>query len=202
MGIRIFIAGLVGGVVIFICSAAAHMATPLGHMGYTNLTNEDPLISAMKQSMPESGMYFVPGINMAGTATEEELQQWEAKLAQGPRALVVYNTGGTKPMSAMQLITEFASNLGAALLAAFIAIRVGGGYISRLLAVALIGPITWLSISASYWNWYGFPAAYSVAEFIMEAAAWLVAAFFIAAIARPVAASASTGAPAAYDVTP
>jgi hypothetical protein len=157
----------------------------------------------MKQSMPESGMYFVPGINMAGTATEEELKQWEAKLSEGPRALVVYNTGGTKPMSVRQLLTEFASNIGAALLAAFIAIRVAGGYFSRLLAVALMGPITWLSISASYWNWYGFPTAYSVAEFVMEAAAWLVAAFFIAAIARPLAPATAGGEPATtYGVAP
>ena len=43
----------------------------------------------MKQSMPESGMYFVPGIDMTGKATEEETKAWEAKLAEGPRALLV-----------------------------------------------------------------------------------------------------------------
>ena len=200
MGIRIISAGLAGGIIIFICGAAAHMATPLGHMGFKNLASDDAaLVGAMTQSMPESGMYFVPGIDMTGKATEQETKAWEAKLAAGPRALVIYHSGGTKPMSAGQLLTELLACIAAALLAGFIAIRVVGGYVARLLVVALLGPITWLSVSASYWNWYGFPSAFSAAEFIMEAASWLIAAFFIAAIARPGAASA-TDSPPSYDL--
>lgn len=199
MGIRILLAGIVGGAVIFVCSAAAHMATPLGHMGFSRLPSEEAILSSMKQSIPESGMYFFPGIDMTQKPTAEEQREWEARLQAGPSGLLIFKAGGGEAMSVTQLAREALANMAAALLAALIAVRVAGGYVSRLLAVALIGPITWLSISASYWNWYGFPREYVVAEFIMESACWLIAAFFIAGIARAKAVLIEDQ-PPAYDV--
>lgn len=201
MGIRVLLAAVVGGIIIFVCGAAAHMATPLGHMGMEPMPSEDPVIATMNQSIPESGMYFFPGLDMTGKATPEEEEEWKSKLARGPWGLLIYHAEGGQPMSVSQLATELLSNIAAALLAAFIAIRVAGTYVSRVVTVALVGPLTWISISVSYWNWYGFPTAYAIAEFITETASWIVAAFVIAAIARPRSQPVSKS-PPAYDIAP
>lgn len=181
MGIRILVAGVIGGILFFAASAAFHMATPLGHTGLKQLPSEDSVIAALKP-VPEDGMYMFPGMDMSHP-TAEEMAAWEEKAKAGPWGLIIFHPGGTSAMSPTTLGIELASNIGACLLAALIAVRISG-FISRLLAVSLLGPISWLSISASYWNWYGFPRDYSLAAFVMETACWIIAGVAIAAIAR------------------
>jgi hypothetical protein len=42
-----------------------------------------------------------------------------------------------------------------------------------------------LSISASYWNWYGFPAQYEIAEATDQIVGWFLGGLVLAAIVRP-----------------
>jgi hypothetical protein len=55
----------------------------------------------------------------------------------------------------------------------------------RVLLVALMGLFGFVSISISYWNWYGFPTDFTVAEAITEVVGWLLAGLVMAAIVRP-----------------
>ena len=45
---RVIIAGLLGGLVIFIWGAVSHMALPLGEMGMAQPANEDAVIAVMQ----------------------------------------------------------------------------------------------------------------------------------------------------------
>ena len=60
-----------------------------------------------------------------------------------------------------------------------------GSFLNRVLVAGVMGFIGWLSIDASNWIWYGFPASYIVAEGIDQVIGWLVAGAAIAAIVRP-----------------
>jgi hypothetical protein len=62
---------------------------------------------------------------------------------------------------------------------------VGGSYGQRVLFVALLGLIAWLSINVSYWNWYGFPTAFVLGEGIDQVVGWLLAGLAMAKIIRP-----------------
>lgn len=185
MAIRVIFAGIFGGLLFFMWSAAAHMATPLGEMGVSSLPDEAPVLSVMRDGITEDGLYFFPGGDMHGDMTEEEMADWEQRLRDGPSGILVVHPDGSEPMSANMLLTELGCNIAATLLAAFIVSRTATGFAGRWLVVALLGPIAWLSITASYWNWYGFPREYVTGEFIMEAVGWLVAGFVIALVLRP-----------------
>lgn len=58
---KLIAASVVGGVIVFVWSAIAHMATPLGTAGVRVMANEDAVVGAMKASLPESGLYIFPG---------------------------------------------------------------------------------------------------------------------------------------------
>ncbi|HXU11392.1 MAG TPA: hypothetical protein VN898_05460 [Candidatus Binatia bacterium] len=58
-------------------------------------------------------------------------------------------------------------------------------YWPRVLAVALLGVFAWLSLSVSYWNWYGFPASFILAEGIDQAVGWTLGGLAIARIVPP-----------------
>jgi hypothetical protein len=54
------------------------------------------------------------------------------------------------------------------------------GFIGRIVASGMFGLVSWLSIEVSYWNWYGFPTDYTLAQAADQVVGWLVAGVAIA----------------------
>jgi hypothetical protein len=137
------------------------------------------VLSALQGS--KAGLYFFPGMDMSRKPTAEEQAAWEAKVKSGPTDLLVYNPRG-EAMSPRQLGSEFLSNVLAAAIAAFVASLLAAAYGRRVLAVALLGLFGWMSLSVSYWIWYGFPSSFILAEGITEVVGWFLAGLAIARI--------------------
>src|SRR4051794_9427438 len=112
---RILMAALAGGLVMFVWSAVAHMFLGVGEAGIKPIPNEAPVVAALKANISEPGLYFVPGMDMTRRPTDEEAAAWTAKYQAGPNAIIVYTPAGDTPMSSRQLGIEFASNVLAAL---------------------------------------------------------------------------------------
>lgn len=122
--------------------------------------------------------------------TPEREQAWAAKLRSGPVGILVYTATGSEPMSPRQLGNELVSTILAAGVAAFLVSLMAASYVQRVAAVALLALFAWLSLSVSYWNWYGFPAAFVAGELATELIGWLLAGLAIARIAPRAAAAA------------
>ncbi len=183
---RILFAGLVGGVVLFVWGAISHMVLPTGSAGLKPLPNEDVLLAALRESVGEPGLYLYPGFDPSAEMTDESMEEWKRKYAAGPTGLLLYREGGGEPMSPGHLLAELASNVGAALVAAFLLAHVGAlAYGRRVLFVALLGVFAWLSLSLSYWIWYGFPGAFTTAEAVDAVGGALVCGLSIAKIVPP-----------------
>jgi hypothetical protein len=184
---RVVIGGVVGGLIIFFWGAVAHMATPLGHAGLSILPADDEsaVAGALKGGVRQPGLYLIPGCDM-GSMSAEQQKALEAKMKAGPVGLLLVNPNGVdQMMSPGQLLTELGSNIAAALLAAVVLSRVPGSYPSRVGVLVLAGLIGWVSLSVSYWNWYGFPTEFIAAEGVMETVGWLLAGLALAAIVKP-----------------
>jgi hypothetical protein len=50
---RIFLAGLIGGIAMFIWTSIAHMALPLGEAGIGEMPNEAAVLNTMQSSIAE-----------------------------------------------------------------------------------------------------------------------------------------------------
>src|SRR5215469_17816680 len=60
---RILLAGVLGGIAMFVWTSIAHMALPLGEAGIAEIPNEPTVLTAMQGSMGEkAGLYIFPGL--------------------------------------------------------------------------------------------------------------------------------------------
>ncbi len=174
---KVLLPGILGGLLVFIWSAIAHMVLPIGGMGLkTILSTEDTVLKAMKENIQESGLYFMPGHDLSRQPTEEEMKKYE----QGPTAFLVYHPTGVKAMSVGQLLRQLLFDLLAGLIAAFIVSLTVASLGMRALAVTLIGLFAWLTVTAPHWNWYRFPAAFTIGEGIDGVIGWLLGGLLIA----------------------
>jgi hypothetical protein len=180
--LKILLAGVVGGIVVFAWSAFSHMVLPTGEAGIRQIPNEDAVMRAMKESIREPGMYLFPGMDMRKKPTPEEQKAWTEKYIAGPTGLLVYHPTGSSPLSPRQLVTECLSNIAAAILLALVLSSVPASLGRRALFGMLLGTFAWLSITVSYWNWYGFPGSYTWGEGLDQIVGWLLGGLTIAAV--------------------
>lgn len=180
---RIFIAGIVGGIAMFVWTSIAHIALPLGQIGFSPIPNEKPVLSAMQDAIgSRSGLFFFPWTDMKSS---DAMAQVEAKMKVNPSGLLVYHPPGASGMTAQMLIIECLKEVAVSLIAAFLlAQTVLTSYGARVGFVALTGLAAGLTTNISYWNWYGFPADYTTAYAATDIIGYAAAGLAIAAILK------------------
>ena len=178
---RIMLAGFAGAVVMFIWTSIAHMALPLGHMGFSGIPDEAPVMASMQKALGDhSGLYFFPWVD---PRKSDAMAEVTAKLKTNPSGLLIYHPPGGGGMTASMLIVEFVKEFAVSLIAAFLLARsVLVAYSARAGSVALIGLAATLTTNVSYWNWYEFPTDYTLASMTTEFVGYLAAGLAIAAI--------------------
>lgn len=182
--VRIIVAGLVGGLVMFLWSFVSHVVLPLGEVGVTTNWNEAATVAAMKNDIKEPGFYFFPGMDKAHAADEAKMAEWTAKYKAGPRGILIFHPTGEEPMGAKTMLTELGSNMLAAIAAALVISWLICNLFGRIAAAGLIGLAGWMSIDVSLWNWYGFPTSYTLAQGVDQVVGWLLSGIAIALILR------------------
>ncbi len=181
---RLIIAAILGGLMMFMWSALAHMGLGLFNSSMKQVPNETAVIEAMRANITEPGFYFLPGMDMAATPTEEEMAAFALKHKDGPNAVLIYQPAGGDIMTPRQLATEFVSNVAAAFAVGLILVFAAVGFGRGVAIATLSGIAGWLSINASYWNWYGFPAPYIMAELVEQAVGWFLSGLVLAFILK------------------
>ena len=69
---RILLAGVLGGIAIYVWTSIAHMALSLAEPGINEIPNESVVLSAMQSSICEkTGLYVFPGSSIAAHAVVE-----------------------------------------------------------------------------------------------------------------------------------
>lgn len=185
--IRVLLAGLAGAIAMFIWVSIAHVMTPLGSMGFSQIPNERPVLDAMQASLGNhAGMYFFPWVD----PKDPQLMQKSAALMKtNPSGLLVYQGPGGKGDMTLMLAHEFVKEFIEALIAAFLlSLTMLGSYLARAGFVALIGVCTAIATNVSYWIWYAFSADYTLAQIVIELVGMIVVGLVAAAIVRPRAA--------------
>jgi hypothetical protein len=187
---RITLAGLLGGIAMFIWTSIAHMALPLGETGIREIPNESIVLDTIQTNLAEkSGFYYFPGLGLGPSPTHEQkseaMKHMNESLARHPSGVLVYHPAGTRPFQmARYLSVEFVTELIEAFLAVFLLAQTGlTNYGPRVCFVTVIGIIAAIATNVSYWNWYGFPSnytgAYMLIQFVGFLCVGLVAAFVL-----------------------
>lgn len=178
---RIILAGFLGGIAMFVWTSIAHIALPLGQTGFSQIPGEATVLASMHHAIGDgAGLYFFPWTDMRhSNAMAEEA----AKLKVNPSGLLIYRPPGSDGMTATTLLVEFGKEFVVSLIAAFLLARtILFSYVARVGFVTLVGLGATLTTNVSYWNWYGFPASYTLAAMITDLVGYFVAGLAIAAI--------------------
>jgi hypothetical protein len=165
---RVLIAGILGGLAMFIWTSIAHVMTPLGFTGFSQMQNEQAAIDAMHASMGEkSGLYIFPWADPNDPKMMETVTE---KSKTGPSGWVIYHPPGqAAEMMPATLVAEFLKETVQALIAAFlVSLMIPMSFAMRVGAVTLIGVSAGIATNASYWIWYGFPVDYTLAQIFIE----------------------------------
>lgn len=189
---RILLAGLLGGLVVFLWGAFSHIVLPIGQAGIRVLPNEAPVLEAVRAGVPRSGLYFFPGLDRTPGMTAEQKaaaeRDWSERYRRGPNGILVLQAGGGEPFSVRQLILELVTNiLGAAIAAMLLTLAATSlpSFGARVLFVTLLGVFASVAIDLSYWNWYGFPPEYTAAALLDQTVSWLLGGLVLARIIQP-----------------
>jgi hypothetical protein len=186
---RFVLAVWVGAVAMFIWGAFSHMVLLKG-AGFSHLPNDETVAATLKDLIPQDGLYFLPSPDFSGKATAAENTALEARFRAGPTGMILFHRSGSEPVTPQKLFIQFFSELLAAAIGALVLSRVAAPYWQRVVTMALLGAFGVLSISTIYWNWYGFPDVFFVAQLVDKVLGWLLAGSLMAAVApniRPLA---------------
>lgn len=194
MARRVLLAGILGGIVMFLWGGLWHDQLPTAVAGLRSLPNEQAVVGVMKTNIPEPGMYLFPGLGVPDDAPFAQKKEAMKKLNQnppgGPQGALIYEPVGTG-LSAKMLVTEAVTNIVQALLVAFLLAQTGlKRFSSRLGFAFVIGLLASITTNISLWNFYRFPTSWIEAQI-----AFLVLGYFLVGIIA--AAIVKTGAPKA-----
>jgi len=188
--LRLVLAGLLGGVVFFMCGAVEHMVFQWVDSQIKRLPSETAMTEFVKGQQLQPGIYVFPDMPPAGTPADQKekvYNETNERYKQGPNGLLVVGPTGQDMMDARVMGSEAATNVGMALIAAWILtlLAPGTNYYTRWLIVFLMGVAAWLSMDASYAIWYRFPWPFIRDQLLCAMFEWGVAGLVIAAIAKP-----------------
>ncbi|HXQ01898.1 MAG TPA: hypothetical protein VN801_02930 [Candidatus Udaeobacter sp.] len=186
---KILLAGILGGIVMFIWTSIAHMASPLGEADIGEIPNESAVLSAMQSNIgDQTGLYIFPGPGLGKNATrrekEEAMKHMGEKIATNPSGILMYHAPGRQLMLGKLLGVEFGTELLEAILVVFLLAQTRiASFAGRVGFVLVAGILAAIATNVSYWNWYGFPCVYTASYMFIQIVGFflvgIVAAFML-----------------------
>ncbi|RAO78048.1 hypothetical protein [Dyella jiangningensis] len=174
---RVLVAALMGGIVMFLWGAIAHMALGLGNVGIRQPVSEDIVLAALQPGLGnQAGVYILPSIDPARMHDKIAMDAYSAKSKGSPYAFMVYLPQG-EDLSDMgaQLPRQWASDTLSALALAFVMGLAAFSFSTRVSIALAAAVFAWLSTLVPYWNWYRFPTNFTLAALVEQVVGWLIA---------------------------
>lgn len=189
MNMKILLAGILGGIAMFIWTSIAHLVLPLGEAGISEIPNESAVLSAMQSNMgDQTGLYIFPGLGVSKNAARQEkneaMKQIAAKAASGPSGLLMYHPTRQFTFGKWMGI-EFGTELLEAILAVFLLSQTRiASFAGRVGFVLVAGILAAIATNISYWNWYGFPSVYVGSYMLIQIVGFFVVGIVAALLLR------------------
>lgn len=190
MNMRILLAGILGGVAMFVWTSIAHMFLPLGETGIREMPNEAAVLDSMKANIGENrGLYIFPGLGVGENPTREQkseaMKHMDEKFTNNPSGIMMYYPAGRKFSMGKALGIEFATELLESILVVFLLAQTPLiAFGSRVGFVFVAGVLAAIATNISYWNWYGFPKRYTAAYMFIQVVGFLCVGIVAALVLR------------------
>src|SRR5438876_5486893 len=207
---KILLAGILCGIVMFIWTSIAHMFLPLGEAGISEIPNESAVLSAMQSNIgDQTGLYIFPGPGVEKNATRQEkneaMKHMAEKMATNPSGILMYHAPGRPFTIGKWLGIEFGTELLEAILVVFLLAQTRiVSFAGRIGFVVVAGILAAITTNVSYWNWYGFPCVYTASYMFIQIIGFLcvglVAGLLLRKTSQPIIDNRSPSTPATPSV--
>jgi hypothetical protein len=186
---KITVGGVLAGIVMFIWSFIGHMLLPIGYMGLSTTPGEDAVLAAMKANASSDGLYILPGdeymksLNKPMAEQQKAMEAMNAKSKQAGSAIIIYHPGGAPELNPKMFGLEFLSDVIACWIFAFAlwaAMPRIPSFAMRVWLVTIMGLLPFVVCDFSYWNWYGYPGRFMLAEVLDYSVGAVFAGMFLA----------------------
>jgi hypothetical protein len=180
---RILVAGIAGGFAMYVLMSILHMS-PVAQIGFSQMVDDGPALAALKEGTADKpGLYIYPTVDMS---SKDAMAKAAADRKVKPSGIFVYQRAGAPGMTPKLLITEFLIEIVQSIIAAaLLSVTAISLYWGRVGFVTGVGAVSAITTNVSYWNWYAFPANYTLANMGIEIAGFLAAGLAIAALLKP-----------------
>lgn len=187
---KILLAGILGGVAMFIWTSIAHMVLPLGEAGIGEIPNESAVLSAMQSNIgDQTGLYIFPGLGVGKNPTRQEkseaMKHMDEKIAANSSGILMYHAPGRPFTLGKALGIEFATELLEAILVVLLLAQTGiASFAGRVGFILVGGILAAIATNVSYWNWYGFPGVYTANYMLIQVIGFLCIGIVAALVLR------------------
>ncbi len=179
---RVFVAGLLGGLVFLVWSTLAHTVLPLSTMGLKFGAPYERTLTALKlEATQGEGIYVLPSLPRETMMDAQAMKEFAPIEASHPYAFVVYQPQGRdSAQMGTNIGIQAVSNLACGLLAAFVLAAGAFGFAKRVGLSVVLGVFAWMTIGVPWWNWYRFPSAFILESLIEQVVGWLLGGLVMA----------------------
>ncbi len=182
---RLVLAAILAGAAWFMWGAFAHMVLQLSDSSFKQLPNEAEVMEVLRKGNPENGLYAFPYWGEHGAGGDEAAAKaLEAKFAEGPVGIMVYQRSVKELMPPSTLALEFLGGVIASFFAALVIAKVGLPPAHAAFAGGMCAVASWFSHSYSEWVWYAYPLSWVRDALIEQVVGWMIAAWLIAFVLR------------------
>jgi hypothetical protein len=186
---KVFLAGIFGGIAMFIWTSIAHLMLPVGEAGIGEVPNESAVLSALQSNIgDQTGLYIFPGLGIGKNATREEkneaMKQIAAKAASGPSGILMYHPTRAFTFGKWMGI-EFGTDYWKRFwLCSLLAQTRIASFAGRVGFVFVAGIVAAIATNVSLWNWYGFPSVYIGSYMLIQIVGFLCVGIVAALVLR------------------
>lgn len=152
------------------------MLTPLGRVGIKTFPDEAAVVTAVRASVQESGLYMFPAPKSDGTPMPTDTTT----------GILMLQRHGNANVTPQQLGAQLVTDMAAMILVALVLTRLAPGtsFGAQWLLVTLMAVFTFLRGGVPLWNWYGYPKKMVAAGFFIELVGFAIAGAVLARLLR------------------
>lgn len=187
----VLIGGLFGGLAMFVWGAVSWMVLPWHDATIEKFSNEYIVARDVTRFAPESGIYILPNTHkfpdgMSEADREKAMDSGMKKMKQGPFLFVSVSLDGADPEDPKAFIISILINVAAACLIAWLILQSKfTSYADRMKFVAVAGVLIAILATLPMWNWWKFPAAYTLVNFVDIVITVVIAGLVICKLVKP-----------------
>jgi len=189
---RILLASLVGTGVLMVWGMLFWTVMPFSQDMMRAVESEDAILEILDLHLPESGVYFMPLVEMYDEATQDRFVK---KHKRGPLARISFRKEGVDAQSPIVFMTGFVHFFVSVLFVCgimVVALPRLVTYRSRVFFVFLVGAFAAFFTHLSDVVWMYTPLRYAIYYIDFHVLGWLFVGLAIAAIIKPVVATRAT----------